>query len=254
MKTIIRTFGKILFTELKMPLVGIPVILLLAGVGVGMLAREKPGILGIKTAQGDNEALRKEAETLISEVGKLITLPQDEKPTIATVTDIEKVKDQAFFRNSQNGDRVLIYTNAKKAILYRPSEKRIVDVGTVTVNDKGQTQPSSGGGIEDTRFRSLKFTLFNGTKTTGLTSIYGKEIIKIYPDAEIVEKTNASVATYEKTILVDLSGQKKDVAEKVAKDLGIEVTDLPTGEVKPSTGDFLIIIGADKVANSEPKQ
>ena len=66
----------------------------------------------------------------------------DEKPTVATITDIEKVKDQPFFKNAKNGDRVLIFTNAKKAILYRPTEKRIIEVGAVNIN---QASPTPAG-------------------------------------------------------------------------------------------------------------
>jgi hypothetical protein len=51
---------------------------------------------------------------------------------------LEKVKDQPFFKNAKNGDKVLIYTNAKKAILYRPGEKRIIEVGAVNINNQQQ--------------------------------------------------------------------------------------------------------------------
>jgi hypothetical protein len=72
--------------------------------------------------------IREESNELISEVGKLIVLPSDEDPTIATVNDLEKLKDQPFFANAQLGDKVLIYTKASKAILYRPSEHKIIEL------------------------------------------------------------------------------------------------------------------------------
>ncbi len=68
-----------------------------------------------------------DTKQLVDEVGKLMVLPK-EVPTIATVTDITKLKNQPFFANAKNGDRVLLYTQAKKAILYRPSIKKIIDV------------------------------------------------------------------------------------------------------------------------------
>lgn len=71
----------------------------------------------------------KETETLIAAIGKLIELPENETPTIATVTDPELLRDQPFFANAVKGDKVLIYTNAKKAILYDPVNHKLREVG-----------------------------------------------------------------------------------------------------------------------------
>ena len=83
------------------------------------------------------EASQDEIQTIISEVGKIIELPKDEIPTLATVTEADKVKEQPFFQNAENGDKVLIYANARKAYLYRPSAKKIIEVGVINI---GQNQ------------------------------------------------------------------------------------------------------------------
>src|SRR5258708_1604387 len=119
----------------------IALILILTGAAAtGLLIKQQPQILGL--SKGTIQA-QSEASMLISQVGKLIDLPKDETPTIATITDISKLKDQPFFANAKNGDKVLIYTNAKKAILYRPSENRIIEVGAVNINQQPVAQPSS---------------------------------------------------------------------------------------------------------------
>lgn len=82
-----------------------------------------------------------EAKQLSTEVGKLIELPSDEVPTIATVVDVEKVKSQPFFANAQNGDKVLLYAKTSKAILYRPSAKKIIEVAPINL---GNSQTPSG--------------------------------------------------------------------------------------------------------------
>ncbi len=92
-----------------------------------------PEVLGLSKGQAQAQA---EVDTLVAEVGKLLALPMDEKPTVATITDVEKLKEQVFFKNAMNNDKVLIYTKAKKAILYRPSEKKIVEVGAVNINQQ----------------------------------------------------------------------------------------------------------------------
>jgi len=104
------------------------------GIAGGILvAQLKPEWLGL--SQGAAAAQAQINDT-IAKVGKLITLPTDEKPTVATVTDASKVKDQQFFQNAQNADVVLIYTKAQKAILYSPTENKIIEVGAVNINNQ----------------------------------------------------------------------------------------------------------------------
>ena len=68
---------------------------------------------------------------LKKEVSRIILLP-DEEPQIAVVQDVDQLKrEQSFFDNAKNGDKVLIFSVAKKAVLYRPSERKIIEVGPV---------------------------------------------------------------------------------------------------------------------------
>lgn len=88
------------------------------------------------------QAAQAEVDRYVSEVGKLYDLPKEEKPSVATVKDKEKLKDQPFFAKAVNGDVTLIYTNAKLAILYRPSTKQIVNVSSVTIQDQQPAPPA----------------------------------------------------------------------------------------------------------------
>lgn len=82
-----------------------------------------------------------EIAQLIEDVGKVLVLPSDETPTTATVTDPEKLRDQSFFAKAEVGDRVLIYQNTGKAILWRPSEKRVIEVSTINPSNT-ETPPN----------------------------------------------------------------------------------------------------------------
>lgn len=78
-------------------------------------------------------AQQQQVDQTIAKVGKLIELPTDESPTVATVADITKLKGQPFFEHAKNGFKVLIYTKAKKAILYDPFADKIVEVAPVNI-------------------------------------------------------------------------------------------------------------------------
>lgn len=78
---------------------------------------------------------KNEAESLFKKVGKLIVLPTDELPTIATVTEPEKLKGQSFFEKAKKGDKVLIFTNAKIAILYDPVINKIITLAPLNIDD-----------------------------------------------------------------------------------------------------------------------
>lgn len=72
-----------------------------------------------------------ESQQLTAKVGKLLVLPSNEMPTIATVSDMTKLLNNPFFSKAKNGDKVLIYLQAKEAILYDPMANKIVAVGPV---------------------------------------------------------------------------------------------------------------------------
>lgn len=88
---------------------------------------------------------QQDAKAVIEAVGKLIDLPKDDVPTVATVTDPEAVKDQSFFQNAKKGDKVLIYSKANKAILYDPVAKKIVEIAPFHVGGAESSPPPAPG-------------------------------------------------------------------------------------------------------------
>ena len=68
---------------------------------------------------------------ILNEVEKQVGLPKDEKPTIATVMNLEPLKGQDFFKDAEVGDKVIIFSVSKKAILYRPSTKKIIAIAPI---------------------------------------------------------------------------------------------------------------------------
>jgi hypothetical protein len=87
----------------------------------------------LSALQNPNKATEEEISKVVAAVGKVLVLPTNETPTLATVSDPAKLKDQPFFINALSGDKVLIYTNARKAVLWRPSISKIIEVSPLNV-------------------------------------------------------------------------------------------------------------------------
>lgn len=182
-----------------------------------------------------------DTKSLLEKVGKLIVLPQGEEPTIATVTDVERLKsNQPFFAQAKNGDKVLIYSN--KAILYDPVADKIVEVATINFGTSGTATTSTTVTAQP---QSWRFVLRNGTQTVGLTKTYEAKLKKALPEAEVIAKENAKKQDYEKSIIVNVKGDRVDKGKELAKLLNLTVEPLPGGEPKPDA-DFLIILGSDQ--------
>jgi uncharacterized protein HemX len=75
-----------------------------------------------------------QTSTLVEKVSKHVELPTGEQPTVATVSDVSKLSNQTFFANAKNGDKVLIYSKAKTAVLYRPSEDKVINIAPLNLN------------------------------------------------------------------------------------------------------------------------
>lgn len=180
---------------------------------------------------------------IIEAVGKLITLPEGETPTIATVTDKDKLNNQAFFQSAKNGDILLIYSQAKKAILYDPLARKIIDVAPLSVSTPSPSVSLSG---PTATIAPVSLILLNGTNTTGLTRKYETEIRKKIANATILDRDNAIKRDYPKTLLIDLDNNQSEIARELSRELGIFQSDLPIEESASGSADFLIIVGADQ--------
>lgn len=188
-----------------------------------------------------------DTDKLITEVSRLMVLP-DEIATIATVTDTTKLINQQFFKNAQNGDVVLMFEKSAKAIIYRPSIKKIVDIGPITFTETGN--PSSKN-VELTESQmqiigneTATIGLYNGTKTVGLTDKAEKIINEKIAGVEVKIKEKAVNDNYVRSVIVDLSGKYSEKVAELAILLDAKVVKIPSGEAKPEA-DVMIILGKD---------
>jgi len=180
-------------------------------------------------------AAKEEVKKITDQLSKLMELPAKEEPIVVTVLDKKKLTGQDFFKRAENGDKVIVYSVSKKAILFRPSINKIIEVAPLNLGDTNQP---------------VKIALYNGTTTVGMISSLEKELTGKVTNITIADKANAKKTDYEKTLVIDLSGKKSELAKQLATLLNAQVSKLPAGETAPKNTDLLVIIGADY----EPEQ
>lgn len=117
-----------------------PALILIGVTALAVAAAAFFYVENMKLKENPQIASQKETQELVAKVSKLAVLPAGETPTVATVSDPAALKDQAFFAQAQKGDKVLIYTNSKKAILYSVTLNRILDVAPLNI---GSTRAAS---------------------------------------------------------------------------------------------------------------
>jgi len=183
-------------------------------------------------------AAKEEVKKITDQLSKLMELPAKEEPIVVTVLDKKKLTGQDFFKRAENGDKVIVYSVSKKAILFRPSINKIIEAAPLNLGDTNQP---------------VKIALYNGTTTVGMISSLEKELTGKVTNITIADKANAKKTDYEKTLVIDLSGKKSELAKQLATLLNAQVSKLPAGETAPKNTDLLVIIGADyKTSSASP--
>ncbi len=124
--------------RLKLTVLGLGILILVA---VAIIAGTTRTSVDERLSRPDID--EKDSQTLIGRVGRLIDLPADEVPTIYTVSDKNNLSKQVIFRHAENGDKVLIYVKARRAILYRLSTDKVIDAGPVYIPDPPSEQNPS---------------------------------------------------------------------------------------------------------------
>lgn len=195
-----------------------------------------------KLLKNPDLAVQEEKRDILEKVGKLVDVPTNENPTIATISDKDKlqnqIKNQPFFSKAENGDKVLVFPQAKKAILYRPTINKVLDMVAISLSTESATIPGIVAGTKITT------AIYNGTQTPRLANAAETKLKTQYDFLSIVKKDNAAKGEYPKTLVIDLNGKYQELADTLAQQISATVVPLPAGETKPDA-DLLVIVGDD---------
>jgi len=196
-------------------------------------AQKQLAVLADPKAQQD--AAKKELQALVDRVKKLVVLPEGEDPTIATITDAAGLaKEQPFYKDAHNGDKLLVYMQAKKAFIYDPSRNILVNVGPIYMDNSGQQTAAQS---------TLNVEVRNGSSKAGEGTTVSDEIKKL-TGFTVVSVANAVKNDYQGNILVDQTDGSKSAMVNALKTKynATVVSVLPAGE-KATSAEVLLIVG-----------
>jgi hypothetical protein len=80
-----------------------------------------------------------QVKSLVKDVSKLINVP-DETPVVAVIAKADQlVAEQKFYTGAKDGDYLIVFPTAQKALIYRKSENRLINVGPIIADPTATT-------------------------------------------------------------------------------------------------------------------
>lgn len=91
-----------------------------------------------------NQSGEEVANAVLEKVRRHVDVPTDPQPTVATIVDIERLRETSeFYNKADNGDHLIITEN--RAILYDPDRDIVIDVVPVRINPVSPTPTTPPG-------------------------------------------------------------------------------------------------------------
>lgn len=212
----------------------------------------------------------KERNKLLERIHETVKVPDDEEPTIATVTNAFRLRGQTFFAQSENGDKVIIYPKSGRAILYRPSINKIIEAAPVNITDiEGSVAGSSDqvdGSLQNaqntkestasTNNTSItepdpqepaKIAIYNGTITLqGIAGNLATYLLGYFSEDKLdVTLLSNADESFDSTLVINNTNRYNNLSAELVVLLDAQETSLPDSEDIPQDVDILIIIGKD---------
>lgn len=117
------------------------------------------------------------ADETLKKVRNHIEIPEEQQPTVATIVDVERLRETSeFYNKAENGDNLVLTEN--RAILYDPDRDIIIDVVPVVLDQQQDQQQNQEGEQQQQQEEAI-----------------GEENQPNEPDQEPAQETNAPEET-----------------------------------------------------------
>ena len=181
------------------------------------------------------ESSRKTVESMIS-----VPMSGD-IPTFALVDDLTKVSNEPFFRNVQVGDTLFVYPKSKIAILFRPSNQKIINMADISAPAAGaataqQSAPSESPAPSS---RPQKVQMYFSTLDVNAQSAQ-KVRLQGLPNITVLGEKTIEPGIVTKSRVINVSGDATR-AREIANLFDAELGGLPE-TVSAGDADIVVIL------------
>lgn len=114
---------------------------------VGRLEQTEQELAEIR--ESTKESARDVAQRVLEQVRVHMEVPDSPEPTVATIVDVERLRQTSeFYNKAKNGDHLIITSN--RAILYNPDINKIIDVVPVKIDNQANQETAPEEKTEET--------------------------------------------------------------------------------------------------------
>lgn len=192
------------------------------------------------------------SESILSDVQSKAEVPLDETPYISVLKPESPYQKKGFFLLAEYGDRILVYPQNKVAVLYRPSNRKVISMTTLDSHQwnnvflsKEQQLTVDTEGVFRRSTDPLVVTVVSQMADIKRRQQLIQRVRENYPTLVVEEKNREQIVGYPTTLVADLSAENGDLVDSLAEFIGGKVVDQsPPGEITPAT-DILILLGQD---------
>ncbi|MEN9604693.1 MAG: hypothetical protein RJB39_378 [Candidatus Parcubacteria bacterium] len=124
-------------------------LLFIAVIVLGVLyLQQRTQIRRLTDPVAQTEYAEQQVKKVIEDLKQYVVIPDEEQlQLLGVINDAESLKkDQAFYANVERGDYVFLFTKTSRALIWRPSTKKIVNFGiadTTQAQQQGNIQKST---------------------------------------------------------------------------------------------------------------
>jgi len=178
---------------------------------------------------------------LLDKVQTLAMVPLSETPSLVAVADAANLQLDPLFANTQNGDVLLVYQQARLAILYRPSVEKLVNMANISSGEtKGVAVAPTETIGSTSAVLSPKVAIYFASGSAQLRVDTRRLIATQLKGAQIVKEINAQ-GDYSDNIVSDLKGNQGEAVNALVSTLKATKGKIPSTE-QETLADIAVII------------